>query len=383
MSWQPLNLASSEFVRPTEPPAWCDLIYRGGVRHAVSGPPEAMKTMFALIAGLEVIRSGGGFALVDFESGPHATRRMLNELGASLDEIKAIHYIDAETGPDDESVAAIIDAGTSLVTVDAAAGAFGVSGLDDNARKDAELFGLLWTDPFWRAGVSTMLLDHVVKNSETRGRFAIGSERKLGRVDVHLGLSAVTQISRGAHGLVKVTTHKDRPGHLARPHAAELHLVSDPVTHGLTWEFRAASEQAGDEWRPTELMGRVSAFLERQGEPVSRNTVEQSIEGKAKYVRQAMDALIGEGWATESPGPNRARLVSSMRLYEPGSSLVPGSSQFVPDELPSGSSLRPPLIGDEDEHDDGQKNEDQQRDELNLGTASLDELQALADQGEL
>src|SRR3954465_10608280 len=105
-------------------------------------------------------------------------------------------------------------AGVTLTIVDAAAGAYDVSGLDDNKRAEVERFGRTWIVPFWQAGGTTLLLDHVVKNSETRGRYAIGSERKLGQVDVHLGLEALTNISRGGHGLIRVTVHKDRPAHL-------------------------------------------------------------------------------------------------------------------------------------------------------------------------
>jgi hypothetical protein len=44
------------------------------MRHAISGPPEAAKTLAALIFGLEWMRAGRGlFALIDFE-GANARR---------------------------------------------------------------------------------------------------------------------------------------------------------------------------------------------------------------------------------------------------------------------------------------------------------------------
>ena len=66
----------------------------------------------------------------------------------------------------------------------------------------------------------------------------IGSERKLGTVDVHLGFESVWPLHRGSDGHIKVVTHKDRPGFLPRPNAAEIVLESDPVSHRVSWTFR-------------------------------------------------------------------------------------------------------------------------------------------------
>src|SRR3954447_19138629 len=102
-------------------------------------------------------------------------------------------------------------------------------------------------------------LIYVTKNSETRGRYQIGSERKLAAVDVDLGFDAVRSLSRGGRGLIRITTQKDPPGHLTRPHPAELELVSEPDTHAISWTFRPATtnEETGNAFRPTTLIDRV------------------------------------------------------------------------------------------------------------------------------
>ena len=101
-------------------------------------------------------------------------------------------------------------------------------------------------DPFRALEVATITLDHVVKASELRGAFAIGSERKVGGADVHLGFEVVTPFGRGRTGLFRLATHKDRFGHLARPHAAELELRSDPDTFAVTWTLREPSSAKPD-----------------------------------------------------------------------------------------------------------------------------------------
>jgi hypothetical protein len=148
--------------------------------------------------------------------------------------------------------------------------------------------------------VATIVLDHVVKNSDARGRYAIGSERKLGTVDVHLGFHPVRHLNRGGSGLVRIDTHKDRPGHLPRPHAAELELRSDADNHRITWEFKPANETqadaAGDNgWRPTMLMDRVLAHLARNPEPVSRSALASAVGKRREWTLKAIDCLIADG----------------------------------------------------------------------------------------
>jgi AAA domain-containing protein len=347
VSWEPLNLAAPEYAKPAEPPYGSGLLYRGK-RHAISGPPEAAKTLLALILGLEHTRvDEGPIALIDFEMGPNGSRLMLQDLGATIDEIASVLYFEPDRAPDLDAISLITDAGVTLAIIDSASGAYDASGLDDMKRKDTETFYRAWTKQLWQRGIASVLIDHVTKNAETRGKFAIGSERKLGTVDVHLGLTVVKQLHRGSAGLIKIHTHKDRPAYLQRPTAAELQLESDADTHAITWTFRPPAETTSNGFRPTVLMERVSQFLLKQTEPVSRNVVEKGVTGEGTYVRLAMDKLVAEGYAVEERGPRRARLLTATRPFTSSSSdLVVTSSDEDGSHFVS-SSL--PLQGDEDE----------------------------------
>jgi hypothetical protein len=302
----------------------------------MSAPPEGVKTLLSLILGLEHWRKGHGrFAFVDFESGPHTIRLLLDDLGATLEEIAEVLYFEPDAAPTENDLTLVKAAGVGLAIIDAAAGAYDASGLDDNKRADAETFSRCWVRPLWQRGITTVLVDHVVKNAENRGRYAIGSERKLGTVDVHLGLTVVRQLHRGATGLVRVATHKDRPAWLSRPNAAEIELRSDPETHAIRWEFRApdSAQSAGDHWRPTELMAKVSAYLETQTEPVTRNTVERAIRGTATYVRQAMDELVAAGHAVETAGSRGSRLIAFVSPFPPTASDCVGTASTTRSSL--------------------------------------------------
>lgn len=297
MTWQPLDLTADEYAAPPEPPGLAGLLYRGG-RHVVSGPPEAAKTMFAAIVALEAIRQGGRVAWLDFESGPARLRRLLDDLGAGEDELRAVWFVEPDGPPSPDDLRAIAESCT-LAVVDAAAGAFDATELDDNARRDAERFARVWITPLWKAGVTSVLLDHVTKNAEGRGKFAIGSERKVGMADVHLGLEPVRPLHRGGNGLVRVRTHKDRGGFLPRPHAAELRLSSDPQTHRIGWAFQEPQGTAPgtetDAWRPTVLMDRVRAYIRERPEPISRSALADAVTGKRPYLLRAIDELIAAG----------------------------------------------------------------------------------------
>jgi len=107
----------------------------------------------------------------------------------------------------------------------------------------------------------------------------------------------VKTLTRGTSGLVRVKVHKDRPGFLSRPYAANLDLTSDPDTHAITWEWRPPGQaEDADGWQPTVLMTRVADYLALQSEPVSRSTVEGAVRGKSRdWIRRAMDELVSDG----------------------------------------------------------------------------------------
>ena len=124
MNWQPLNLAADEYARPTEAPVIAGLIYRGS-RTGISAASESAKTLLSLAIGLEWDRAGfGRFAVIDFEQGAAATRLLLEDLGATDEELAAVYYVEADSPPSADDVRAVLAAGVTLVIIDAAAGAY-------------------------------------------------------------------------------------------------------------------------------------------------------------------------------------------------------------------------------------------------------------------
>jgi hypothetical protein len=237
VSWQWLNLAAPEFEAPSDPPYIAGLIYPG-LRHVLSGSPESAKTLVGLILALTVQRQNELVAHIDFEMGPKRTRTLLEDLGATADEIADHIYTETGGPPDEADLAHLTVNGVALALIDAGAGAYNASGLDDHSRKDVETFGSTWIDPLYRASVGTLLVDHVVKNTDNRGKWAIGSERKAGQADVDLGLELIGKpLSRGGSALVKVRVHKDRP--------AGSHARTQPSSNSSPTRTRTGSTGRG------------------------------------------------------------------------------------------------------------------------------------------
>jgi hypothetical protein len=343
VTWEPINLRHIG-DRPNVRPTLCGLVYPGQ-RHLFSGPPESAKTLAAYAIGLEDVRAGGTVALVDFEMGLWDARDRLREMGATDDDLDRILYIEPETPADESTALDIIDRfAPTLSIIDATAGAFRLQGLDDNKRDDVEKFAAVLVTPFFNRGVTSLLLDHVVKNADNRNGFPIGSERKQGICQVHVGFDAVTRLSRGGQGLYKLRVHKDRSGWLRRPTWGELELRSDPATHAIASEFKPATEadsETSAEFRPTHLMERVSRFLELQSEPVSQTATETSVTGHTRWVRVAIDCLVREGWVSETTGKRNARLLLSVQAFREDDP-VPTPSLFDDrDPVPTPSIEKP------------------------------------------
>lgn len=347
-SWTPRNLAELPDRPPVEPTLGGLGLCYPGKRHVFSGPQESAKTLAAYVLGLCVVRQDARIVLVDLEMGPWDAKTRLRELGATEDEMGRIAYVEPDAPATEDATEPLVALQPELVIVDAAAGAFQLEGLDDNARKDVERWAGAWVTPFWKAGIATIVIDHVTKNAETRGNYAIGSERKVGGADVHLGFTVITPIRRGTQGRYQITTHKDRGGCLKRGKLATFELSSDPDSHLISWTLVAAPETDEEHpFRPTHLMEKVSRYLELVADPpVSRNQIEKDVSGKGEYIRQALDFLILDGFVEEEKGPNRTRLVASIEPYREafaGSSPVrPG---FVPEPGDPGSSVRPSPYG--------------------------------------
>jgi AAA domain len=344
-SWAPVNLTLTGSAAPS-PPTLAGIAYPGRT-HVWSGEPETLKSLTVLLIAHAVIRDGGCVAYVDLENGERETLSRLKALGLTDDEIDSGFIYLAPTDPMTDPVILadveqlIAERRPALVAIDSYTGTLSLHGCDPDRGVDIERHARTVLQPLRAHGAAVVLLDHLVKDREKRGRYSIGSERKLGIADVHVGFEVVTAFSRGRSGLVRLRVHKDRPGYLTRPVVAELELASDTATGRITWRFKLAAESeptASTPFRPTVLMQRVSEHLEVQDQPLSRSKVERSVTGNRPHLRTAMDCLIAEGYAIATVGPRDARLLTSVKAFRQDDPVPTTSTVDEDDPVPTPST---------------------------------------------
>ena len=202
-------------------------------------------------------------------------------------------------------------------------------------------------------GMAVVITDHVIKDSEARGRWSIGAQHKLAKTDVQYHLKVEEPLGRGLTGRVLIRVEKDRPGHLRSMATGKTvaELLADASVEG---EMRlslqpVASEDAGT-FRPTGYMEKVSRAAE--ADPgLSLRKMRAAVGGKGTYVDQAIEVLVREDWMEVRP-QGQAQCHYVVRAYREAedSNRVPNRVPTVSPEPPGDHSgdrvpVSPP-IGD-------------------------------------
>lgn len=301
------------------------LLYRGKC-HACNGEGESGKSWFLLIACLQAIRNQEHVLYLDYEDVADTTVTRIMALGATTDEVvKYLHYMQPTEATFTRSQAGIrytpafgdlhtiIDRHQpALVVIDGVTEVMWQHNLDPNKNGEFTVFHDNFTRPLARKGPACAYIDHVTKDKESRGKYAIGGVHKFNVIDgAVFSFQPLSPFGVGRHGSSRINVQKDRPGQLRQhtpdgKHMADLHLISDPVTHALTWEVRPpGSASDAPTFRPTHYMEQLWKWVAKQNEseihPNARQ-IDDSGLGAAKYLRQARALLVAEGFLTTTPG---------------------------------------------------------------------------------
>ncbi len=318
------------------------LLYRGRV-HSLHGESESGKSWVALAEAATQLTAGAQVLMLDSESDEATTIGRLLRLGVPpVDIADRFDYRRPECDPaalanERQLWQDLLGTRYALAIIDGVTEALSVYG---TASKDNdEVTRWIRSTPRRLAattGAVVVLVDHVTKDADTRGRFAIGGQAKMAALD---GAAYVVEVldplGVGLLGRISLRVAKDRPGNV-RPHAGVWRktdrtqeaavVVIDSRDYGRTTVTVDAPRRepatdhgtaSGSNWRPTALMAQVSDALEKGGAPMSRKGIEGAVPGKAQYVRQAIDALLAGGHlAADGPalgGHPSLRLVKPYR----------------------------------------------------------------------
>jgi DNA-binding transcriptional ArsR family regulator len=339
-SWRPIPLNGP--VEDDAPPSILAiqgtsrfLLYPGST-NSISGESESGKSLLALAAAREVIDRGGRVLWLDYED---TRRRFISrlesmsfpqELRSSIDYLNPVHSIwnrrDNRATDAHVDFVRLLERGRyEFAVVDTMTGAMSVEGLDPNIGTEVEaiqreLMGRIVKE----TGAGVLTLDHVTKANEGRGRYAIGSERKLsGITGAAYAIEVTRPWSRALGGepvygtaLLKIT--KDRPGYVRGGRSelstvATIEVTADP-DGGL--RLRVVDPRDTVTNPPHELIVEVLRRVRLDG-PVTANKVAESIEKKRATVLGVVDWLREKGALdSETQGRGRYLTVNEPRVRE-------------------------------------------------------------------
>lgn len=296
------------------------LIYAGKV-HSFYGESESGKSWVAQIATAELLRADKKVIYIDFESDPQDIVKRLKGLGVSrANLLQYLTYIRPESARsvDDPYWESILEPNSaSLVVIDGVTESLTMWGGEtvdnDSITKWMRAFPRTVAS---RSGAAVVLIDHITKNSETRGRFAIGGQAKLATIDgAAYIVEPIEVLSPGRVGSLTLRVTKDRIGDVRA--SAGMYRKSDRTQEAAVFTIdstKAAmqyvigaptSENELTERTETKKLSEMAEFIHNHP-GCSRRELNDGIKGDKNLIGQRLDILerrgliINKGTATKS-----------------------------------------------------------------------------------
>jgi hypothetical protein len=332
-SWTPVDLESvlsGDYESPKATVGFREdgvSLFYPGREHALISEPEAGKTWIALTVALSEMRGGNNVVFIDCEDEAGAIISRLRTLGAEDDLIRRHFAYVRPHGRIDglmrEAMARVLMPPCTLVILDGVTEAMAMNGLDPKDDQDVARFRQMLAMFVTDIGPAFVSLDHVVKNAENRGRWAIGSQHKMASLNgCAYTIESVSRFAPGMKGVARLRVAKDRHGDV-RGHAL-------PNKDGLAWFSTFVMEPMGDglmsarfevptedrDARPTVLMRKVSDVLLTHSEGLNVGGINDRVTGKAEHIRRAIAALEDAGHIEMSEGPRKSKFYRLVSPFE-------------------------------------------------------------------
>jgi len=319
------------------------LLYPGKM-HVFQAEPSSGKSWLALVAVAEVLAMGGSAGYLDYEDTGNGILGRLRTLGVTDAVMAARFYYANPTGrfgPAEKlSLWNALDRmNLDLVVIDGVGESLSREGLSEDKADDV----IRWTDllprPIARTGAAVLMLDHVAKDPEQRGRWARGSGAKLAAVDgASYQIKVRVPFSRHRPGRFDMVVAKDRPGGVGAigEIVATVHVTPHAAGELVTVRVEPhTNEQAAptDSWKPTVIMGKVWQALDGSTAPLTATALSSLVHSdKPRLVKEAITRLIAEGFIAETG--KRPKTLRIVKPYTDAPQLAaPAWRQEPPPEL--------------------------------------------------
>lgn len=351
------------------------LFYRGAVND-LHGEPGCGKSMIAQIAAAQELKSSHDVIYIDYEDSARNVVKRLLLLGVTGEVIVAhFHYVRPSAKPSsptslggwretldyaDTATLAIIDGVTSCLAY---------AGLDSNSGDDIAAWYNTMPRLISACGPAVVLIDHVVKSKDNRGRYAGGSMQKLALIDgISYSVDMTKPVGKGVRGTIVIKSGKDRiseieehcavswdsnGSHLREAARIEINGTNPKLMHvTIARPNMMPSEDRQtkrDDFRPTGLMEKISQLVENAIEEPSQSELFDALKSdgsgaKTAIMSKAIRLLLEEGYVTNRASRHNRACYRSARPYrqidDPKSdSFVDRMSREEVSELDDGNHL--------------------------------------------
>jgi len=295
------------------------LIYKGKV-HSIYGESESGKSWVAQIATAELLRTDKKVIYIDFESDAHEIVNRLKALSVSrANLLQYFTYIrpDGARDADDPYWLDILQPDRAdLVIIDGVTESLTMWG---GETKDNDAI-TRWMRIFPRtvataSGAAVVLIDHITKNADTRGRFAIGGQAKLATIDGAAYLvEPLEPLAPGRVGVLTMRVTKDRPGQVRR--IAGMWRKSDRTQEAAVFTIDSTRAQMEyvigvplleDEVESSKELRKakeIAEFILRHP-GCTRRLIQEGVHGSKEVIGDHLNDLVAGGWV-ENRGNDRS-----------------------------------------------------------------------------
>lgn len=319
------------------------LFYRGAVND-LHGEPGCGKSMLAQIATAQELKQGHDVIYIDYEDSARNVVKRLLLLGVTGEAIVMhLHYVRPSAKPSsptsldgwketldyaDTATLAIIDGVTSCLAY---------AGLDSNSGDDIAAWYNTMPRLISACGPAVVLIDHVVKSKDNRGRYAGGSMQKLALIDgISYSVDMTKPVGKGVRGTIVIKSGKDRiseieehcavswsgnGSHLREAARIEINSTDPKLMHVTIARpnMMPSDTESEKRFRATGLMEKISTIIQDSGE-ISFNQLMHELKddgsgARRGTVKESVTTLCEEEYLSKRSGANNTIIYSSNRPY--------------------------------------------------------------------
>jgi hypothetical protein len=317
------------------------LLYRGLI-HSVSGESEAGKSWFCSLLARQELEQGNSVVYLDYEDNDEGIVDKLLTIGTSMAHIhQRFRYIGpteplAAGATLDDLTTELADHRPTLVVLDGVTEAMVMQGLEmkDNSDVAKYLAALPKRIAAHPCRPAVLQADHMVKDVESRSRYAIGGVHKLNGIDgVNYQLEKVRGIGIGLRSRSRLVLTKDRRGQVrqhgiehgpSRWHVGNFVLDSRDADHADARIYPPFPDEQGgvktdgrtEEVAHLDLMTTVAKRLADHG-PTSQTKIRNAVCVNSAELRAAVRDLEQQGHV-ETRGRGSATRLHLLKPYPPG-----------------------------------------------------------------